>query len=388
MKPEPRIAKALAKLEGMPTNDPRIRDKTIQEIAVLALERLDSLAPPSQGKVERARELQSIESDLRREAGNLSPSGFVHPAPFMRIIADRIAAITQALTESSGQGTDGACCEAMREAILSIIPGGDICDPQQIADAIRALPLPVSALCECEMCRSNRASTPAQSGLVEAGWKLTPVAKGELVDGETYIVATKHGFIEGDWDAKAETFGKYFWRDMEFWGDAFKMSPLSHAPSEPDRGSERAMVQARGLIEKHMKDFDCFIKCPDVLKQNVADALLSHAPSQPAPVVASGWLNEAHQHVGWLKQYTEGMSPENWRDMRDRAMQQLSELSKLLRASPQPDRESERTIDDAMVQRARRAMNGRNEYPSKDDMRSAIEAALTSSTRPQATEGE
>lgn len=32
--------------------------------------------------------------------------------------------------------------ESMRHAILQLLPGGQTCDPQQIADAIRAIALP------------------------------------------------------------------------------------------------------------------------------------------------------------------------------------------------------------------------------------------------------
>ncbi len=33
------------------------------------------------------------------------------------------------------------------------------------------------------------------------------------------------------------------------------------------------------------------------------------------------------QHLGWLKMYADGMTAENWRDMRDRIARQLVELS-------------------------------------------------------------
>ena len=32
--------------------------------------------------------------------------------------------------------------ESMRQAILQLLPGGQLCDPQQIADTIRAIALP------------------------------------------------------------------------------------------------------------------------------------------------------------------------------------------------------------------------------------------------------
>ncbi len=38
---------------------------------------------------------------------------------------------------------------------------------------------------------------------------------------------------------------------------------------------------------------------------------------------------ETQQHIGWLKQYVFGMTSENWRDMRDRCVLQLNELSAL-----------------------------------------------------------
>lgn len=36
---------------------------------------------------------------------------------------------------------------------------------------------------------------------------------------------------------------------------------------------------------------------------------------------------EIQQHIGWLKMYVEGMSPENWRDMRLRCERQIEQLS-------------------------------------------------------------
>ena len=38
------------------------------------------------------------------------------------------------------------------------------------------------------------------------------------------------------------------------------------------------------------------------------------------------------QHIGWLKQYVEGMTAANWQDMRLRADRQLAQLSKDLDA--------------------------------------------------------
>lgn len=34
-----------------------------------------------------------------------------------------------------------------------------------------------------------------------------------------------------------------------------------------------------------------------------------------------------NQHIGWLRQYITGMSPENWRDMQALAERQLEQLS-------------------------------------------------------------
>jgi hypothetical protein len=34
-----------------------------------------------------------------------------------------------------------------------------------------------------------------------------------------------------------------------------------------------------------------------------------------------------NQHIGWLRQYITGMSPDNWRDMQVRAERQLEQLS-------------------------------------------------------------
>lgn len=43
---------------------------------------------------------------------------------------------------------------------------------------------------------------------------------------------------------------------------------------------------------------------------------------------------EVQQHLGWLKMYIEGMTPENWRDMRDHADRQLKQLIAALNAEP------------------------------------------------------
>ncbi len=42
--------------------------------------------------------------------------------------------------------------------------------------------------------------------------------------------------------------------------------------------------------------------------------------------VAQGSL-EISQHIGWLKQYVEGMTADNWRDMQLRAERQLEQLA-------------------------------------------------------------
>lgn len=62
---------------------------------------------------ERAREIAHNIVGLARERGSAPGAGY----RYSRDEAEEYvtAAITQALTESSGQGTDGACCEAMRE---------------------------------------------------------------------------------------------------------------------------------------------------------------------------------------------------------------------------------------------------------------------------------
>lgn len=49
-------------------------------------------------------------------------------------------------------------------------------------------------------------------------------------------------------------------------------------------------------------------------------------PLDPDPLTAI--ISEASQHIGWLKQFIYGMTPENWRDMKLRAERQLDELSK------------------------------------------------------------
>jgi len=40
--------------------------------------------------------------------------------------------------------------------------------------------------------------------------------------------------------------------------------------------------------------------------------------------------SEVRQHVGWLKVFIDGMTAENWRDMRLRCARQLAELSAAL----------------------------------------------------------
>lgn len=38
--------------------------------------------------------------------------------------------------------------------------------------------------------------------------------------------------------------------------------------------------------------------------------------------------DEVSQHIGWLKQYMEAMTEDNWKDMRALAIRQLSELKR------------------------------------------------------------
>jgi hypothetical protein len=45
------------------------------------------------------------------------------------------------------------------------------------------------------------------------------------------------------------------------------------------------------------------------------------------------------QHIGWLRQYLEGMTDRNWVDMRARALRQLDELSKAINGQPLGDSE-------------------------------------------------
>jgi hypothetical protein len=81
----------------------------------------------------------------------------------------------------------------MREAILSIIPGGDICDPQQIADAIRALPLPVSEDGSGAITISRQGAEAICKRLeFDASWDKTQGGYYELKNG---LKSTKH---EGD----------------------------------------------------------------------------------------------------------------------------------------------------------------------------------------------
>lgn len=38
----------------------------------------------------------------------------------------------------------------------------------------------------------------------------------EAIDGEKYITKTKHGWIEGIWDAESESCSGYYWQDIEW----------------------------------------------------------------------------------------------------------------------------------------------------------------------------
>lgn len=40
------------------------------------------------------------------------------------------------------------------------------------------------------------------------------------------------------------------------------------------------------------------------------------------------------QHIGWLRQLIQGMTPENWRDMQLRADRQLDQLERALSEEP------------------------------------------------------
>lgn len=46
---------------------------------------------------------------------------------------------------------------------------------------------------------------------------------------------------------------------------------------------------------------------------------------------------EIIQHIGWLKMYAAAMSPDNWRDMKDRIERQLRELSEAVHTAFKPD---------------------------------------------------
>ena len=64
--------------------------------------------------------------------------------------------------------------------------------------------------------------------------------------------------------------------------------------------------------------------------------------------------DEISQHIGWLKQYVEGMTAANWQDMRLRADRQLAQLSKDLdardvaQAAPNCDPVEVRLLDGAI----------------------------------------
>lgn len=46
---------------------------------------------------------------------------------------------------------------------------------------------------------------------------------------------------------------------------------------------------------------------------------------------------EVSQHIGWLRQFIQGMTPENWRDMQLRADRQLDQLERDLSEGPSDD---------------------------------------------------
>lgn len=72
------------------------------------------------------------------------------------------------------------------------------------------------------------------------------------------------------------------------------------------------------------------------------DEVMALMPDTPA--VAGTPSDEISQHIGWLKQYVEGMTAANWQDMRLRADRQLAQLSKDLDArgpaQPAPSKEA------------------------------------------------
>lgn len=78
--------------------------------------------------------------------------------------------------------------------------------------------------------------------------------------------------------------GAGYGREIGHKSDCPSLQPSRGGRFQPGATSDsekaRAMMQARWLVEKHMRDFDCFIKHPDILKQAIADAIynFSRAP--------------------------------------------------------------------------------------------------------------
>jgi len=60
--------------------------------------------------------------------------------------------------------------------------------------------------------------------------KLIEVPFEEAVDGETYLTSMKHGWIEGQWNAKDKDCSGYYWRDIEWYPFA-----LYRIVDEPDQ---------------------------------------------------------------------------------------------------------------------------------------------------------
>lgn len=89
------------------------------------------------------------------------------------------------------------------------------------------------------------ASPPASVG--GARLEIRPVAKVDLVDGETYLVQCKHGLIEGRWEASEDSFAAYFWRDMSFWGEAFTM------PGNPNASVTTPTPDPHSLLQEDAK---------------------------------------------------------------------------------------------------------------------------------------
>lgn len=107
-----------------------------------------------------------------------------------------------------------------------------------------------SARCDAEC--STKRNTPGQVEYLRADKAMVRILHGcravpveQLIDGERYLVQSKHGMIEGRWNAEDELFEAYYWRDMSFYGEAFTIPTRSDfLPASVGRDGLRQLLDA------------------------------------------------------------------------------------------------------------------------------------------------